>query len=582
MRKTIYKKLLLPTILPAMMLIASCSQSDLEENLPDISGNGGDIRFEINITPHTRVSTDLGFKSSWDHEDAIGIFAVRHAPGTGAELTAKGNFIQNVKLTYTYKEKQSKWTSSEELWWPGNNDKLDFYAYYPYDAKATDPTHIIFNVMTDQNARRNSIPNYRRSDLLTATANNNASGYGKGETVSLAFTHALSMIQVSIPTISKGSGPSETMTVSLHGAKVKSVLNLGSIKGPEVEPATTDNPVEEINMFRVENDVYGSDNYYNSYTYRALIPAQNIPASDKLFLIANEGKIYLGSGPAEDLTLTAGTAETFTHSIPNTLHTVEIAAGTFLMGSPADEPDRNSYNEEQHSVTLTKNFRMSKYNITNAQYAAFLNENAVKEDGMYVTNEYGSQKLIYPNDTWNVTWKNGKWEPATGRSDNPVVRVTWYGANEYARWAGGALPTEAQWEYARRSGLTTAYSCPDYDNNGTIDEDDLLFYSWCKLNARGYPHEIGKLEPTPWGLYDIHGNVSEWCSDWYDAAYGLTPEQLKNGVTDPTGPATGSMRLARGAFYDSTPPECRAAYRNKNEFPSGCQFYISFRIVFNQ
>lgn len=580
MKRVIYKKLLLPAMVTAMMLIASCSLHDIEENHPDIFGNGGDIRFEINIAAQTRVATDLKFKSTWDYGDAIGVFAVRRPSGTAATLTTSENFIQNVKLSYN--SVKDTWTASEELWWPGNSDKLDFYAYYPYNAQATDPTHIAFNVMNDQSGRTNGIPNYNRLDLLSAKADNNGNGYGKGETVSLVFSHALAMIQVSIPAIGKGIGPSETMSVILNGAKLKSTLNLGDTNGPEAELVENDNPVEKIKMFRVENDIYGSTNYYNSYTYRALIPAQDIKPSDNLFLITNEGQMYQGgSGSADNLTLKAGTAETFTRSIPNTLHTVEIKAGTFLMGSPADEPEHDVTNEQQHKVTLSKNFRMSKYNITNAQYAEFLNSIKVGEDGMYKTRDYDQQRLILPNDTWGVIWENGKWEPNIHTPDNPVVRVTWYGANEYARWTGGALPTEAQWEYARRSGLTTAYSCPDYDNNNTIDEDDLTLYTWCKLNSANFPHEIGRLEPSPWGLYDMYGNVSEWCSDWYDSSYGLTQDQIKNGVTDPTGAASGSYRSIRGAHYASEPKDCRAAYRYYKS-PDQHQYYIGFRIVFNQ
>jgi hypothetical protein len=220
MKRVIYKKLLLPAMVTAMMLIASCSQHDIEENHPDISSNGGDIRFEINIAAQTRVATDLKFKSTWNYGDAIGVFAVRRPSGTAATLTTSENFIQNVKLSYN--SVKDTWTASEELWWPGNSDKLDFYAYYPYNAQATDPTHIAFNVMNDQSDRTNGIPNYNRLDLLSAKADNNGNGYGKGETVSLVFSHALAMIQVSIPAIGKGIGPSETMSAILNGAKLKS------------------------------------------------------------------------------------------------------------------------------------------------------------------------------------------------------------------------------------------------------------------------------------------------------------------------------------------------------------------------
>ena len=137
------------------------------------------------------------------------------------------------------------------------------------------------------------------------------------------------------------------------------------------------------------------------------------------------------------------------------LETVLIPAGTFTMGSPADEPNRGT-DETQHQVTLSA-FRMSKYEITNAQYAAFLNAKSIGSDGKYAAGAYPTQALIYASSSsydWGLHYTNNQWVPVSGYENNPVINVTWYGATEFATYIGGTLPTEAQWEYACRGAST--------------------------------------------------------------------------------------------------------------------------------
>jgi hypothetical protein len=135
-----------------------------------------------------------------------------------------------------------------------------------------------------------------------------------------------------------------------------------------------------------------------------------------------------------------------------------IPAGTFTMGSPTNEPNRDS-DETQFQVTLSA-FRMSKYEITNAQYAAFLNAKNIGSDGKYAAGAYPTQPLIYASSgsyNWGLNYTGGQWAPVAGYENHPVINVTWYGATEFATYVGGALPTEAQWEYAARGGTTTAF-----------------------------------------------------------------------------------------------------------------------------
>ena len=173
-----------------------------------------------------------------------------------------------------------------------------------------------------------------------------------------------------------------------------------------------------------------------------------------------------------------------------------------------------------------------------------------------------------------MQWNNDKWEPQSGYENHPVVYVTWYGADAYCRWAGGFLPTEAQWEYACRAGSTTAYYFGD-------DAADLGEYAWYSDNSNG-TNAVGQKKPNAWGLYDMQGNVTEWCADRYDNNYGLTDEELQNTVTDPTGPDSGSFRVVRGGFWFNGAKSCLSAnryYNNPYIYFSSFGFRVAFRVV---
>ena len=141
---------------------------------------------------------------------------------------------------------------------------------------------------------------------------------------------------------------------------------------------------------------------------------------------------------------------------------------------------------------------------------------------------------------------------------NPMERGSWDDCQQFLaklnakpRPGGGKfqLPTEAQWEYACRAGSTTRYCFGD-------DEKQLGEYAWYDENSGKKTHPVGEKRPNAWGLYDVHGNVWEWCEDWYDNGYyGRSPSD------DPPGPATGSYRVVRGGFWFSGAGGCRSAYR---------------------
>ena len=581
------KRLLLLPAFP-LLLLAGCSLDGIEGSDPAIpTGQNGDIQFEIgfaqpdgaayttteNDTPRTRVATDNQFRSTWEDGDEIGVFAVIH----GKPLATSDNFIHNVKLTYS-SANGGAWTSP--AYWPQDGTVLDFYAYYPYDANATDPTAITFKVKIDQSERADHKSNYNLSDLLTAKDDNYGSGYGKGQTVSLQFSHALAMVQVTLDNTTGAIDHNQDVTVMLRGVKTGAALNLGASGDPLTTLMADNNDVETITMCRIA-DAAG-------YVYRALVPAQTMVKGATLFYISNGDLILNGSALTTQLAMTAGVAETFTQEMPVHVHKVKITAGAFNMGSPKNEPDRGT-NETQHGVMLTKDFHMGKYLVTNAQFAAFLNEVGVQageptgdgyREGIHKGDkviETSSRNILY-NDKglhWNNVEK--RWIPAPDCENYPVIYVTWTGASAYAEWVGGSLPTEAQWEYACRAGSTTAWAT----SSGT--DSDLEDYAWYEVNngsfdRAGYGTKaVGLKKPNQWGLYDMHGNVYEWCLDYCTvplADYTYTSSVAR----DPLG-ITGNYRVLRGGGWDSYARTCRSAYRHSSLF-SFANNYSGFRVVF--
>ena len=227
---------------------------------------------------------------------------------------------------------------------------------------------------------------------------------------------------------------------------------------------------------------------------------------------------------------------------------VEIPAGNFMMGSQQGwlngEPGR--YNDESLHLVKLSGFKMSKYEITFEQYDMFCE----------------STKRVRPDDEG---W---------GRGNMPVMNVSWDDAVAFAEWMDCRLPTEAQWEYACRAGVSTSFNLgniltPDRANfNGNYPHNYYL-----ENKNRKKPLPVGSFLPSLWGLYDMHGNLWEWCNDWY-GKYSLSSQ------VNPKGAINGSMRVVRGGSWQSFAPDCRAACRNRSG-PGLLKNNIGFRLVSN-
>jgi formylglycine-generating enzyme required for sulfatase activity len=213
------------------------------------------------------------------------------------------------------------------------------------------------------------------------------------------------------------------------------------------------------------------------------------------------------------------------------------------MGSPADEKGRKD-DEIQHQVTLSA-FKMSKYPVTIEQYNIFC----------------------------DATGRKKPWYGRNGHGKMPVSQVSWYDANAFAEWMDCRLPTEAEWEYAARANSTTAFNTGDYLTAEQANIDGSKPYSkGPKSEHRKKLLPVGSFPPNAFGLYDMHGNIFEWCSDWY-GEYDI------NSKLNPKGPETGTRKVDRGGGWYDPAWRCRSAYRGGGDPPGSRGSGIGFRLV---
>ena len=239
-------------------------------------------------------------------------------------------------------------------------------------------------------------------------------------------------------------------------------------------------------------------------------------------------------------------------SITNTIGMTfnKIPAGTFIMGSPEDETDRRDH-EHQHQVTITKAFYIQTTVVTQGQWRELL--------------------VTEPWRGWFLSKSNVK-----EGANYPATYVSWEDAGAFCRKLSEQegktyrLPTEAEWEYACRAGTTTRWSFAD-------DEKVLGDYAWYDKNTfnirEEYAHLVGLKKPNAFGLYDMHGNVCEWCQDYYgEDYYKQSPEN------DPKGPASGSSCVLRGGSWFSNSNYARSAFRFR-DLAHVRRYAIGFRVV---
>lgn len=242
---------------------------------------------------------------------------------------------------------------------------------------------------------------------------------------------------------------------------------------------------------------------------------------------------------------------------------VWIPAGTFLMGSPTNEEGRR-IDEPRHEVTISKGYYLADGSVGRGHFAKFVQASGYKTQAETEGGAWG-----WTGGDWkkkpDFNWRNPGFHQT---DDHPVVCVSWNDAVAFCRWLSEQdkhnyrLPTEAEWEYACRAGTTTAY------HFGNAISTDLSNHDL----AIGATTPIGKYQPNALGLFDMHGNVLDWCADWSEDDYP------SSNAVDPQGPESGEHRVLRGGSFDNYAMNVRSAAREANA-PEARNGSIGFRPV---
>jgi formylglycine-generating enzyme required for sulfatase activity len=279
-----------------------------------------------------------------------------------------------------------------------------------------------------------------------------------------------------------------------------------------------------------------------------------------------------------------GLKQNKTDRLTEQLQMVYVKGGIFTMGSPEGEVNRRN-DETQHQVKLS-DFWLGKYAVTVADFKKFVDEknyltDAEKGDGSYIWNgkEWKQEK--------GINWRfgvSGKLRDLA-EYDHPVLHVSWNDSIAFCKWLSAKtgktfrLPTEAEWEFACRAGTTTPFNTGDNLTTEQANYDGNYPYN---NNKKGIFREttvpVGHFDPNSWGLYNMHGNVWEWCNDWYGEKY-YDECKAKGTVENPEGPQNGSNRVVRGGSWINNALRCRTADRG-DDSPGYRNNSIGFRLVF--
>jgi formylglycine-generating enzyme required for sulfatase activity len=235
---------------------------------------------------------------------------------------------------------------------------------------------------------------------------------------------------------------------------------------------------------------------------------------------------------------------------------VLINGGASTMGSEEDDLKKTA---PPHTVSV-RDFYLDIYEVTNEHFAEFLNdatpsegEEGVRYKWVVLRNDltHPSRASWWPTE---IMFEDGEYRALEGFEKHPVIVVSWYAANEYCKWAGKRLPTEAEWEYAARGGKKKKI----YPWGNAVPTGGVIFGRRWTSNQGPPPTEnVGSYYPNNYGVYDMAGNVWEWTNDWYDEAY------YKDSPEDnPKGPETGEAKVLRGGSWFNSPVALRVALRN--------------------
>ena len=267
---------------------------------------------------------------------------------------------------------------------------------------------------------------------------------------------------------------------------------------------------------------------------------------------------------------------------------VFVPPGKFTMGSPESEPGRETQ-EVQHEVELTRGFYLGKHEVTVGQFKQFVDDTKFRTDGerdgkgAFGINEAGKFGEMHGKFTWK--------SPGFQQTDkHPVVGISWSDTKAFCTWLSKKekklyrLATEAEWEYASRAGARTAYAFGDNperlaENGNGADATARARYPGWLIGIKAqdghiFTAPVGQFKANAFGLHDMHGNVWEWCEDWY-----VPDSYSKDKQIDPAGPTTGKYKLQRGGGWSSDSKRLRSAARVGRDPVNYRGGYLGFRVV---
>jgi formylglycine-generating enzyme required for sulfatase activity len=581
--------------LVVMFLLVACTEDD-----------GGKVSNDTFITFSSHLSgitsrTDspefISTKESWSVDDSIGVFYI------DSEAFSKGSIsiidgVRNAKYVSTQQGFNTIFTSATEgdkLYYSYNNTPKRFLAYYPYIPVVNEdfiyPIDITHQSETDLS----------EIDLLYAVTSGDKSLVDA--TVPLTFKHQLSKLVLNMS--ESDSRYYDNMKVTATGFYTKANFSLvnGSIKGRADNSDTIDlklGPHGRIEMLVIPQLVENGFIVFKwngmeaewlvkkefeagkEYEYSLHLDFPTIKVSGESISEWGEGEKYSVDPEEPD-------PDAKIDIIDKLL--VKFTGDTYLIGSPQGVGSPNEW--PQHKAGIGT-FWITPYEITNAQYALFLNANKDKIDSQGIMTIGEKKYVLLYNDVYEpkkqeLYFENGGWG-CSGRGEYPVVNVTWYGAREFARWIGGDLPTEREWETACRAGTEGVFSFDISD-----DGKNMIDYVNCKdRSVLIYDREPGtmpvynppyyipniNMRPNAKGLYHMHGNVSEWCLDAVMRSASGSPASYaeENMILEQN---DSTLHVIRGGSWRSLLVNCRSASRDcLLPIPTRTSNDVGFRVAF--
>ncbi len=453
------------------------------------------------------------------------------------------------------------------------NSAIDFIAYAPYKANLTTTYPIDISNQSDP----------KTLELLYSDGTKSI--YKQENPINISFDHQLSKIVFSLRSFDNTTAGLENVQIALKGFHDKADFDLAT--GAITNATPSINPIA-ISLAR-QATVIPNTNLSNkifSLTIDGITYDYTLPTSDAF----EKGKIYNYLITINNKKITVSRSN-ITPWISNSsgiddtgsiktdpIEYAYIPAGVFQMGAPDTSNTIQNYEKPQHWVRISKSFYMSKHEITVAQYAEFLNAIGVTSDGtakIYHNIDNESTYLFYSKKEYTPYFENNKWVVMPAIEKYPMQGVTWHGALAYAQWKGATLPTEAQWEYAYRATTKNKFFTGNFGS-------EMMAYGYYYNNTGGYVKPVGEKLANPWGLFDIAGNVLEWCLDGPEnneiVSYPTADSELYP-IVDPLGKISNTgYAYYRGGNYSAT-VQLASAYSRNSIQKEYSAWQIGFRIV---